>query len=240
MSTFLHPNHSWEATFLFITSFTPLSDVSSWTYLYGNDSSTLGFRDNNGVLEVLYEVRTANGTHRLIQQSNNTLTTNTVVTIEYIVGDSSDCRLDNVTLNVLLGNELYNYGSLLEGPTEYDCDFADTSPVTFASRTNLPNDFTALNGAVDDIIMAERIIGTTERQSLVEQIQEYSENDMDTLREELEDIVWFNIDLWNGHCSVGYMDYGSSVGAAYVSTVDNCDNDHAENTIFVEHLDDIE
>jgi hypothetical protein len=140
---------------------------------------------------------------------------------------------------VALGNEYYNSGSLsIEGSAEYDCDFADTSPVTFASRSTLPTDFTALNGAVDDIIIAERIIEQTDRQPLIEQIQEYSDSDMDALREVFQDITWFNIDLWNGHCSVGYMDYLSNIGAAYVSTAANCDNDHTENTISVYHIDD--
>jgi hypothetical protein len=167
------------------------------------------------------------------------LDVNTVVTIEYFAAEVSDCDFNNNALYVALGNEYYNSGSLsIEGSAEYDCDFADTSPVTFASRSTLPTDFTALNGAVDDIIIAERIIEQTDRQPLIEQIQEYSDSDMDALREVFQDITWFNIDLWNGHCSVGYMDYLSNIGAAYVSTAANCDNDHTENTISVYHIDD--
>ena len=233
--TFLSPNQPWEASFLLITQFDTSAD--EWTYLYGNDSSTLGLRVTDDGFEVLHEVR-GDTVYRLTTRVDTPISTNTALTIQFVPGSNAICALDTADLVVLVNNELYNQSINREGELTLDCAFEDTSTVTFGGRDVLPLGFSAFNGAIDDLIVVERTMSPSERSPLILQLLEayFNPNTYSTesVRTGLEDIMWQNIDLFNGTCDVGFMDYESNINTRYIS--DQCDV--LDKTIYVEHIDD--
>lgn len=241
---FLNPRETWEVTFLLITEFDAADDSNDWIYLYGSDNSTLGYRSNN-TLEFIYEIRSESATHRIIQKTNLSFTTNTILTIQYAaLEELTECPFNNVSFEILSSNRSINADAPIleiegDGDENLGCIFTDvSSPVTFGGRDTLPLGFKAFHGAVDDLVIAEYMLETEERNQLIAQIQEayfnpYSfrvEND----RTGFEDLVWHTIDLSNGSCEVGFMDYISDVNLKYVSDPCMIQN----HTIDVIHIED--
>ena len=247
---FLNPIDDWEYTFMFVRPSQQELTQDQFYFLFGRNDINFGYKQLDNSVLFFYQLEDNTGIHNLsfeVQSLN--IGEKSVVSVVWegrqLQGDA-DCNVNNLSALVLVDNQPMtgNYDYEIDGDLSVFCNYNELvtqdniEPVTFGGRESMPDGFKQLGAIIDDLIMVEGHLSQTERQLVVDQIHAppadfpsnigaHARPNIDHTDASLEDdrrFMWQTVDVFNGDCTVGFLDFhAGSDGYANASWRNYCD-----------------